>query len=70
MDTNTMAPYRTLLIALLEQAIKDLRSGNPEVQRAAVRWLRQDTFSEEVCDWLGYNREAIWEALENQMVAS
>ncbi|ETW95836.1 MAG: hypothetical protein ETSY1_28970 [Candidatus Entotheonella factor] len=66
---NTMAPYRALLVALLEQAVKDVRSKNPDVRRAAEKWLWDDTFCVELCQWLGYDHTALIEALEQRTVA-
>ncbi len=66
---NAMAPYRALLVAMLEQAVKDVRSKNPDVRRAAERWLWGDTFCIEICQWLGYDHEALTEALEHRTVA-
>ncbi|ETX04219.1 hypothetical protein [Candidatus Entotheonella palauensis] len=65
---NTMAPYRALLVAMLEQAVKDVRSKNPDVRRAAERWLWDDAFCIELCQWLGYDHEALTEALEQRTV--
>lgn len=63
MDTINMAPYRDLLIALLEQAVKDMQHGQLDIRKAAVRWLWSDPFCEELCEWLGYNPVALREAL-------
>ena len=64
MDDNVMAPYRALFVALLEQSIKDAQNSKSDVREAAIRWLWQDTFCEELCDSLGYDPIAIREALE------
>jgi len=66
---NIMAPYRALLVAMLEQAIRDARSKNADVRRAAERWLWEDRFCVEVCQWLGYDHDALTEALAEQPVA-
>jgi hypothetical protein len=66
---NTMAPYRALLVAMLEQAVKDVYSKNADVRQAAQKWLWNDPFCIEVCQWLGYDHEALTEALEHRPVA-
>ncbi len=67
MDDNMMAPYRAICVALLEQSIKDAQNGKPDVREAAIRWLWQDVFCEELCDSLGYDPAAIREALEHRV---
>lgn len=66
---TTMLPYRALLVAMLEQAVKDVGSKNPDLRRAAAKWLWDDPFCIEICQWLGYDHEALTEALEHRPVA-
>lgn len=70
MDTVNMAPYRDFLIALLEQAIKDIQHSRQDIRNAAVRWLWGDPFCEELCEWLGYSPVAIREALAPRIPAA
>jgi len=66
---NAMAPYRALLAAMLEQAVRDVRAKNPDIRQAAVRWLWDDPFCIDICQWLGYDHEAMTAALEQQTIA-
>ena len=66
---NIMAPYRALLVAMLEQALKDVRSKNPDIRLAAEKWMWNDPFCVEICHWLGYDHAALIKALEHQIVA-
>jgi len=66
---NAMAPYRAILVAMLEQAVHDMRSKNSDVRRVAEKWLWDDMFCIEICQWLGYDHEALTEALEHCTVA-
>lgn len=66
MDEEYMAPYRSLAVALLAQAIKDANHENPQLRQAARQWLWRDTFCVEICEWLGYHHMALREALERE----
>ncbi len=66
---NIMAPYRALLAAMLEQAVRDVYSKNLDIRQAAERWLWEDPVCLEICQWLGYDREALTTALEQQSIA-
>jgi hypothetical protein len=66
---NVMAPYRALLVAMLEQAVRDVRSKNLDIRQAAERWVWEDPLCLEICQWLGYDHEALTMALEQQTIA-
>jgi hypothetical protein len=66
MNEEGMAPYRSLIAALLSQAIMDMHHTNPQVRREAGQWLRRDTFCREICEWLGYSHTALQSALERE----
>lgn len=70
MHEEYMSPYRSLVTALLSQAIKDVHHEDPEVQHVARHWLRHDAFCEEICEWLGYNRAVLHETLEYELARS
>ena len=70
MDAVAMEPYKALIVALLEQAIKDIRHGRPEVRQSATRWLHHDSSCAELCDMIGLNREALTEALQRDLVST
>ena len=70
MDTINMAPYRDFLIALLEQAVKDMQHSRLDIRKSAARWLWNDPFCEELCEWLGYSPVAMREAIETRVPAT
>jgi hypothetical protein len=70
MDTINMALYRDILIAMLEQAIKDIQHSRLDVRKAAIRWLWTDPFCEELCEWLGYSPVAMREAIAPRIPAA
>jgi hypothetical protein len=43
-----------LLLAILAQAIRDLRHVNPRIRAAAREWLWDDPLCAEICEILGY----------------
>jgi hypothetical protein len=66
---NMMLPYRALLVAMLEQAVRDVRAKKLDIRQAAERWLWEDPFCIEICQWHGYDHEALTAALEQQTMA-
>jgi IS30 family transposase len=66
MNEECMAPYRSLVAALLSQALMDMHHANPQVRREARQWLRRDMFCREICEWLGYSHTTLQSALERQ----
>ena len=66
MDATPIDPYKALVVAMIEQAIHDIRHGRPQVRQTAYRWLQHDQSCAELCDCIGLNRKALTEALDRE----
>ena len=66
MDANAIKPYKMLVVAMLEQAVGDVRNGHGDRRRKAYLWLRFDSHCAELCESIGLNRTALAEALERE----
>jgi len=60
----SIEPYKALLIAILDRAMRDARSCPPDERRGAWRWLRSDPACAEICDWLDLDQRLLIKALE------
>lgn len=57
-------PYKALAAALLDQAIRDVRSSSLHDRRSAWHWLRSNPDCADFCDWLSFDHGRLIETLE------
>ncbi len=57
-------PYKALAAALLEQAIRDVRSSSLHDRRRAWHWLRANPDCADFCEWLSFDHGRLIETLE------
>jgi hypothetical protein len=55
---SPLTPKRSLLLAVLGQALKDVRSWDVDLARDAARWVASPA-CDELCEWLGYSAEPV-----------
>ncbi len=68
MNAIAIEPYKALIVAMLEQAIRDIRRGRPEVRQSAQSWLLHDPCCADLCEMIDLNLEALTEALNRELV--
>lgn len=50
---------RYLMLAIVAQAVRDLRHANTVIRLEAQAWIESDPLCEEICEYLGYELSAL-----------